>query len=103
MEAEAMLDMMTEDYPHVRFWISFQCKDNAHIAHGENFADTVSNLWNKAKLFGNENLVAIGVNCVHPQFVTPLFRAVNEKRPTKERIPLIVYPNSGEVYSVETG
>lgn len=103
MEAEAMLEMMTEDYPHVQFWISFQCKDNAHIAHGERFADTANFLWNKAKLLGNDNLLAIGVNCVHPQFVTPLFRSVNEKRPAKERIPLIVYPNSGEVYSVETG
>lgn len=103
MEADAMLEMMTEDYPHVKFWISFQCKDSAHLARGESFAETVSYIWNKAKLLGNENLIALGVNCVHPQFVTPLFRAVNEKRSSVERIPLIVYPNSGEVYSVETG
>ena len=26
MEAEALLDMMCEDYPNVKFWISLQCK-----------------------------------------------------------------------------
>ncbi|XP_058818402.1 homocysteine S-methyltransferase-like [Topomyia yanbarensis] len=103
IEADAMLEMMCEEYPHVKFWISFQCRDSAHIAHGENFAETAAFIWAKAKRLGTDNLIAVGVNCVNPQFVTPLFKSVNDKRLAKDRIPLIVYPNSGEVYSVETG
>ncbi|KFB41458.1 AGAP008537-PA-like protein [Anopheles sinensis] len=103
MEAEALLDMMCEEYPNVRFWISFQCKDNLHLANGELFSETVNSLWAKARAMGNPNLIALGVNCVHPQIVTPLFKSVNEKKPPASRIPLIVYPNSGEVYTVEEG
>lgn len=103
MEAEAMLDLMCEEYPHVKFWIAFQCKDNVRTARGESFAEAAAYIWNKAKDMMNDNLIAVGVNCVNPQFVTPLFKSINEKRSTKERIPLIVYPNSGEVYSVESG
>lgn len=103
LEAEAILDLMCEEYPHIKFWIAFQCKDSMRTARGENFAETATYIWNKAKDLMNDNLVAVGVNCVHPEFVTPLFKSVNEKRPIKERIPLIVYPNSGEVYSVESG
>ncbi|XP_055637116.1 homocysteine S-methyltransferase-like [Toxorhynchites rutilus septentrionalis] len=103
MEAEAMLDMMSEEYPQVKFWIAFQCKDSAHIAHGEPFAETATYIWNEAKRQGNGNLLAVGANCVHPQFVTPLFKGINEKRSVHDRIPLVVYPNSGEVYSVEAG
>ncbi|XP_041777963.1 homocysteine S-methyltransferase-like [Anopheles merus] len=103
MEAEALLDMLCDEYPTVRFWISFQCKDNQHLANGELFADTVSSLWAKARSRRSKNLLALGVNCVHPQIVTPLFRSVNEKKLPEVRIPLIVYPNSGEVYTVEDG
>ncbi|XP_055598780.1 homocysteine S-methyltransferase-like [Uranotaenia lowii] len=103
MEAEAMLELMTEEYPTVKFWMSFQCKDVGHIARGENFAETAIHLWERARQLENDNLIAVGVNCVHPSFVTPLLKAVNENRPPADRIPLIVYPNSGEVYSVETG
>ncbi|XP_058058609.1 uncharacterized protein LOC131209538 [Anopheles bellator] len=103
MEAEALLDMMCEDYPNVRFWISFQCKDHLHLANGELFSDAVSSLWAKARSLRNKNLLALGVNCVNPQIVTPLFKSVNEKKLPEARIPLIVYPNSGEVYTVENG
>lgn len=26
MEAEAVVDMLLQDYPDVKFWVSFQCK-----------------------------------------------------------------------------
>nr|XP_040218996.2 AP2-associated protein kinase 1 [Anopheles coluzzii] len=104
MEAEALLDLLSADHPTVRFWISFQCRDGASLAHGENFAETVLGLWNRARQLANPNLLAIGVNCVNPQHVLPLLRSVHEllqqraagTPPESERIPLIVYPNSGE-------
>ncbi|KFB52772.1 AGAP002469-PA-like protein [Anopheles sinensis] len=108
MEAEALLELLTAEHPTVRFWISFQCRDGASTAHGENFAETAIALWNRAKELANPNLLAIGVNCVHPQFALPLLQSVNERRgaatPTDaERIPLIVYPNSGEQWDAGAG
>uniref|UniRef100_A0A2M3ZHI5 Putative catalytic domain of cyclin g-associated kinase-like protein n=1 Tax=Anopheles braziliensis TaxID=58242 RepID=A0A2M3ZHI5_9DIPT len=102
IEAEALLELLSTEYAGVRFWISFQCRDGATIAHGENFAETVCALWLKAKQLANPNLLAIGMNCTDPQYVTPLLRSVAEQRSMLapelgcDRIPLIVYPNSGE-------
>lgn len=49
------------------------------------------------------NFLAVGVNCVHPRFVSPLFKAVNGHLSDSAKIPLVVYPNSGEVYDVQSG
>uniref|UniRef100_A0A182Q3K3 Protein kinase domain-containing protein n=1 Tax=Anopheles farauti TaxID=69004 RepID=A0A182Q3K3_9DIPT len=108
MEAEALLDLLTAEHPAVRFWISFQCRDGASIAHGEPFGETVCALWNRAKQLGNANLLAIGVNCVNPQHVLPLLLSVHEQRATidgngRGNIPLIVYPNSGEQWDAAAG
>ncbi|XP_052888652.1 AP2-associated protein kinase 1 [Anopheles moucheti] len=108
MEAEALLDLLTTEHPTVRFWISFQCRDGSSIAHGEQFAETVIALWNRAKQLPNPNLLALGVNCVNPQHVLPLLRSVHEQcgfSPTDgaNRIPLIVYPNSGEQWDAVGG
>uniref|UniRef100_A0A182VXE2 Protein kinase domain-containing protein n=1 Tax=Anopheles minimus TaxID=112268 RepID=A0A182VXE2_9DIPT len=111
MEAEALLDLLTAEHPTVRFWISFQCRDGTTIAHGESFAETVIALWNRAKQLSNPNLLAIGVNCVNPQHVLSLLRSVQEQQcgvggtPTTDgnRIPLIVYPNSGEQWDTVGG
>ncbi|XP_053680818.1 AP2-associated protein kinase 1 [Anopheles nili] len=107
MEAEALLELLTAEHPNVRFWISFQCRDGSVTAHGESFADTVIALWNKAKQLANPNLLAIGVNCVNPEYVLPLLKSVHERRVVgtadHDRIPLIVYPNSGELWDVAAG
>lgn len=102
VEVDVLLDLLSEKYPSTKFWISFTCKDSTSLAHGENFADTVRSLWNKSKTLANhKNLLAIGVNCSLPKHITPLFTAVNGSCDPSERIPLIVYPNSGEVYNVQ--
>jgi S-methylmethionine-dependent homocysteine/selenocysteine methylase len=51
----------------------------------------------------NGNLLAVGVNCINPEHVAPLFKNLNEDLGESQRIPLVVYPNSGEQYSVELG
>ncbi|XP_063703010.1 uncharacterized protein LOC134832784 isoform X2 [Culicoides brevitarsis] len=103
MEAEVLVDLICHEYPSVKFWVSFQCKDNVHLAHGEDFSDAVNHIWNKVKEYKTENLLAVGVNCVHPANVTPLFKTVNEHVPIEDQLPLIVYPNSGETYDVQKG
>ncbi|GAB0095498.1 uncharacterized protein DMENIID0001_108900 [Sergentomyia squamirostris] len=101
LEAEALIELMAEEYPEVKYWLAFQCKDGESIAHGENFADTCREIWTKAKECSN--IVAIGTNCVNPRIVTPLFKAVNASYPDDQKLPLVVYPNSGETYTVEGG
>ncbi len=95
MEAEALVEMLCEDYPDAKFWIAFQCKDEKTLAHGEDFVKAANTIWKKLKeRNAEENCLAIGVNCLNPQFVTPLLKSLNGERPLENRIPLVVYPNS---------
>lgn len=104
MEADILLALLAAEYPQTNFWISLQCKDNRTLAHGEIFAETVHDLWMKSQKNANhENLIAIGVNCTQPINVEPLFRSVNDGRSKDDRIPLIAYPNSGEVFDTSNG
>lgn len=104
MEADIILALIAAEFPNTKFWISLQCRDNRTLAHGETFAETVIDLWNKSKKNGNhDKLIALGVNCTQPANVVPLFKSVNGARSPADRIPLIVYPNSGEIFDTSNG
>jgi homocysteine S-methyltransferase len=66
--------------------MSFSCKDGLHISDGTPLADAI------AVLDNIENLVAIGINCTAPRYISSL---IAEARKATEK-PIIVYPNSGE-------
>lgn len=73
------------------------------MANGEDFSDAICHIWNKVKENKSDQLLAIGVNCVHPANVTQLFKNVNGHLSAENQLPLIVYPNSGEMYDVQKG
>jgi homocysteine S-methyltransferase len=70
-------------------WMSFSCRDDKHLADGTTLADVVHPLGN------HPTLLALGVNCVAPDLVVPLIGELRSIAPDK---PIVVYPNSGEVY-----
>lgn len=70
MEAEALVEMLCDDYPDVKFWISFQCKDENTLAHGETFEDAALSIWEILEEHNaKDRCMAIGVNCVHPKVI----------------------------------
>ncbi len=78
--------------PDARAWISFQCRDEAHTAFGDPIADV-------ARLLDLEpQVVAIGTNCVPPERVAPLARAIRAETAK----PIVAYPNSGERWNAVT-
>lgn len=87
VEVQALLDVLA-DYPSIPAWITMSCKDDIHTCAGQNIAE-LGRLTE-----GNDNIVAIGVNCTMPEFVTPLF----EKLRSTSTKPFIVYPNTGRVW-----
>jgi homocysteine S-methyltransferase len=90
IEARALLRLL-EEFPEVSAWFSFSARDGAHISHGEALAECA------ALLGAHPQVAAIGVNCTAPRFIPNLVkaaRAVTNK-------PIIVYPNSGEIYDAE--
>ncbi|XP_044740077.1 homocysteine S-methyltransferase YbgG-like [Chrysoperla carnea] len=95
-EAEVLVELIKE-YPHIKAWLSFSCKDGA-IANGDNFHKTVRKCYDS----NPQQLVAVGINCLGPKYVEPLIKGLNKGRENRP-IPIIVYPNSGENYNPESG
>ncbi|XP_073988119.1 homocysteine S-methyltransferase YbgG-like isoform X2 [Rhodnius prolixus] len=91
IEALAVIQLLTKEFPNVKAWISFSIKNESQISNGEEFAEVANTIWE----VGSKQLIAVGANCVNPIYVTPLFTALIKKNAT---IPFIAYPNSGEIY-----
>lgn len=87
VEAKAITRVLKE-FPGIYAWISFSAKDNTHISNGDTIADCAK--W----LDGEEQVAAIGINCSAPNFIESLINKTKENTSK----PIIVYPNSGEVY-----
>lgn len=89
-EAKALLALVEEF--NVEAWFSFTLRDGEHISDGTTLADV-------ARLCATQpRVVAIGVNCVPLELVSPSLRALRKVT----SIPLIAYPNSGESYDALT-
>lgn len=89
LEAEALLELMQE-FPGRHAWLSFSCRDGAHVCHGERFSDCI------AAVEQSEQMIGAGLNCTAPGFVGSLLDSVGEIA-----TPLAVYPNSGEHWNPE--
>ncbi|XP_076749726.1 betaine-homocysteine S-methyltransferase [Xylocopa sonorina] len=96
-EAVALVKLLRE-FPNSKAWLSFSCRDGKSIADGSNFQDVALQCYRQA-LPGQ--ILAIGVNCIPPQNVTSLLKGINDN--CKEFVPLVIYPNSGEKYTLEHG
>ena len=84
-EARAVGEALA-DWPELRAWFSFSCRDEKHASHGEPVAECA------ALVAALPQTVAIGVNCVPPKWIPSL---IGELRKGCD-LPIMVYPNSGE-------
>lgn len=91
LEAGAIVRLL-EEFPAAGAWISFSAGDGQHTNHGERLADCA------AFLDLSPQVLAVGINCTSPRFIPQLIREIC--RGTQK--PVLVYPNSGEVYDVVT-
>lgn len=87
MEARAIVRVL-RDHPAAHAWVTFTCRDTAHTAAGDPIAEC-------ARVLDTEpQVAAIGVNCVAPSLVTSLIQGIRARTDK----PIVVYPNSGEVW-----
>jgi homocysteine S-methyltransferase len=86
-EAQALVRLL-EEFRSIQAWISFSCRDEAHVSEGQRLKDCVR------LLGGSPFVAAVGVNCTSPKYIPALIRAA--KKATSK--PILVYPNSGESY-----
>lgn len=87
-EAQVLAELL--NHCHTRSWISFSCKDGAHLNDGTPLAEACQILAPVQQIFG------IGVNCTAPNHVSSLIRTIKEHAPSKK---VVIYPNSGEVFN----
>ncbi len=91
LEAQALVELLRE-FPETSAWFSFTARDEVHISEGATFVECAA--W----LDQFPQVAAVGINCSAPRFVPALIRAA--KGVTGK--PILVYPNSGEVYDAAT-
>jgi homocysteine S-methyltransferase len=84
-EARALARLLSESAGRSA-WFSFSCRDGEHINDGTPIAECVR------EISTTDGLVAVGVNCTPPAYVTSLVETVREVTD----LPIVVYPNSGE-------
>lgn len=123
-EVRAICAVLGADFPELRAWISLSCKDGSSLVSGEPLAEAVRIMDEVAP----QQIVAIGVNCVHPSIVadciTSILRvpdakagatlskqhsgaqehqqegqATREPQGSPPSRRVIVYPNRGETFS----
>jgi homocysteine S-methyltransferase len=91
-EAEVLNELLYNT-PDLQAWMSFSCNDGGHISDGTPIEECVS------LLKGNEQLIAIGINCTAPAYVLSLIKKIARCETNKK---IIVYPNSGERFNPGT-
>ena len=86
-EARALVRLLGE-HPGTCAWVSFSARDGQHISDGTAFAPLVR------EIGSHPQVVAVGINCTAPAYVTSLIREARAVTDT----PIVVYPNSGETW-----
>jgi homocysteine S-methyltransferase len=89
-EAEILLELLekhTTDLHGQQAWISFSCKDESHVSHGERLQDCMD------LIPGSAQVAAAGINCTAPGLINGLLRSLDDTN-----VSLMVYPNSGETW-----
>ncbi|KAK7576223.1 hypothetical protein V9T40_012509 [Parthenolecanium corni] len=92
-EAEVLVELLKE-FPNQKAWVSFTCKDAKHTAASDDIKQAAKRLWS----LNPDQLIAVGVNCLHPSLVSPLITSIREANESGPPIPTIAYPNNGEHY-----
>uniref|UniRef100_A0A8D8YM04 Selenocysteine Se-methyltransferase n=1 Tax=Cacopsylla melanoneura TaxID=428564 RepID=A0A8D8YM04_9HEMI len=87
-EEAVVLAELIKEYPSLKAWISFSCKDEKHTCHNDKFGVIAREIYAR----NPAQLVAVGVNCLAPHHVEALLMSAGKE------IPLICYPNSGETF-----
>ncbi|EMD96932.1 hypothetical protein COCC4DRAFT_32957 [Bipolaris maydis ATCC 48331] len=91
-ETEALIDLLTSEFPSSEAWFSFTLRDGSHISDGTPLSEIV------ALFKGVEQVVSLGFNCV-PDDVALV--ALQELKPLVKEGTMVVYPNSGEQWNAK--
>lgn len=83
-EAEALVEVLS-DYPDLPAWMSFSAADDRHVCAGQSIEQAA------AVAASAPSVIAVGINCTDPRYVTSLVERVS----ATTGLPAVVYPNAG--------
>lgn len=92
LELQAILDVLSRR-SDVSAWISFSCRDGRHLNDGTPIREI------GAACVDAPGVHALGINCTAPKHVSSLIAELRRGAPD---LPILVYPNSGEIFDGET-
>lgn len=92
LEVEALVDLLTEEFPKVESYMSFTSQDGEHLSDGTPI-ELAAERCQEAS-----NILALGLNCTAPHYIEGLLKKLAEVTDK----PLLTYPNSGEIYDGQT-
>ncbi|KAK7590705.1 hypothetical protein V9T40_002318 [Parthenolecanium corni] len=87
-EAKVLIELLKE-YPNMKAWLSFSCKDENYLSYGQSFVEVAEQCWS----MNPTQIMAIGVNCLAASTATELIAKLGPKN-----IPAIIYPNYGKIW-----
>ncbi|MBC9130520.1 homocysteine S-methyltransferase [Frischella sp. Ac13] len=90
-EIKVLIDIIKQ-YPTMPCWVSFTLKDSQHLSDGTPLKHVIE--W----LNTIDQVIFMGVNCIALDKVTSALKTFNQFTAK----PLVVYPNSGELYDANT-
>ncbi|XP_019188515.1 PREDICTED: homocysteine S-methyltransferase 2 isoform X1 [Ipomoea nil] len=88
IEAQAFVQLLEEEDIQIPAWLSFNSKDGVNVVSGDSLSECA------AIAESCKKVVAVGINCTPPRFISDLILSI-KKVTTK---PILIYPNSGETY-----
>ncbi|OWM75778.1 homocysteine S-methyltransferase 1 isoform X2 [Punica granatum] len=88
LEAQACAELLEEENVEIPSWICFSSVDGDNAPSGESFEECLDILNQR------DRVSAVGINCAPPHFIESLICKIR-KLTSK---PIVVYPNSGEVW-----
>ncbi|CAM3202635.1 homocysteine S-methyltransferase [Lactiplantibacillus plajomi] len=91
-EVQALVHLITVNYPQQKYWVSFSIADPQTLCDGTPLAEAAR--W----VVDQPNVVAVGVNCTTLANIEPALKTLR----AATDLPLIVYPNSGDLYDPVT-
>ena len=91
-ETKALVHLLSEEFPQVEAYLSFTAQTVSAISDGT-LIEEVGRLAQSSP-----QVLAVGFNCTAPHLIAPLLEKLKQVCDK----PLLVYPNSGEVYNVAT-
>jgi homocysteine S-methyltransferase len=88
LEIDVINDILQTEFTNTPAWISVSAKNESEISDGTD----IKNVFDKMAA----NVVAVGVNCTKPEFITPLIQRIESS------LPKVVYPNAGRTWDAKS-